>query len=161
MCHVCGLLCVLLLPGCAPQRICGTRWSATVFGAAVSRSMLTQPSTSRVLQREVAVVPVHRCASPEVCNLPELVPGWVDRRSRYYLTVAVHRRRGLLPLGVSLGQAPSAPQVRSWCALGSISMESPASGTGKTKRLVGQCDVTAATSRPSEADHAGVPSERW
>lgn len=48
----------------------------------MSRTDAHAPFHVRVVRREVATRPVHRCAGHDECDLPELVPGWVDTRHR-------------------------------------------------------------------------------
>lgn len=53
----------------------------------MSRTDAHAPFHVRVARREVAVVPVHRCASRD-CDLPDLAPGWADacHRCRWEFT---------------------------------------------------------------------------
>lgn len=60
-----------------------TRWGYLFRGSAVSRTDAHAPFHVRIARREVAVIPVHRCPGGE-CDLPDLVAGWVDARSRCY-----------------------------------------------------------------------------
>jgi hypothetical protein len=62
----------------------GSAGAAPPEETVVSRTDAHTPHRVRVARREVAVVPVHRCASRE-CDLPALDPGWaIGRVGRCY-----------------------------------------------------------------------------